>query len=713
MKRTSLPLLGLVLALLPTPLPAGDAVPVEIEADRLEHLPESKTVTASGHIKVMQGAELSLSADQGSYVLDQERVEASGNVQLKLKEDLFTGERVRYDRRTQQGNVEQATMDLAGPGGRGTATTVEQTGPDHLVLHQATFTNCDCTPAPWSIHADHIEVDQTENQAVGRDVTMRLHDVPIFYTPYWRQPVKKVRQSGFLTPSARMSGSTGLELDIPYYFNLAPERDLTLTLHPTTRRGVMGKMQYRYLGPTYQGLLETHALYDTHTEDFRGIGLLDHRQELGPWHLATHLEGVRSRDYLKDFKQELVDDVNRHLESYLTLERLWQQGPGYTHMEAGIRWYQNLEAESDSLTVQRLPYLRLADVRPLSPLGAGWNLESQVKMDDFFQAGDRNATQRLDLDTTLSWEQPLYFGRALARGGVRETAWWNGNQAGVSDPQLNGETTREASHFLARITGEFARPLDGTGWRHTLEPAVQYVMNAATDQSHLPDFDSLAAEFATPSLFADNLLVGEDRISTGQWLAYGITSRLQGRLLEGEAPRELAALTLGRRWAPEGDREYQDDRPQSDWVAALDLAPTPWLTALTAWQYDPFAGRLETADAAIAVRARRDDLISVGYHLDRDVPVTGDELKSEDLKDVTVQAMVRISPEWRWLQTGEYGLNGVGMKEWESGLLYEHECWSLKLAGGRDLGTDTTEHSGSWVGLFITFRGLGEYGFSS
>ncbi len=114
-------------------------------------------------------------------------------------------------------------------------------------LSQVRYTTCPVGNEDWMLQASSINLDTRGEQGVAHSVVMRFKDVPIFYTPYISFPLGEERKSGLLFPSFGHSGNNGFELEVPYYFNLAPNYDLTLTPACCRRAACSSPAQFRYL----------------------------------------------------------------------------------------------------------------------------------------------------------------------------------------------------------------------------------------------------------------------------------------------------------------------------------------------------------------------------------------------------------------------------------------------------------------------------------
>ncbi|MBF0294689.1 MAG: LPS-assembly protein LptD [Magnetococcales bacterium] len=700
-------------------------VPIDFNADHLDIDNKNQRIEAKGKVQVSQPGRMELSADEASYVIDKRVVHATGNVRMERNGDLFTSDKLELDIENRTGSMEKPVADLKGPGGHVAGEHVDFLSQDHYLLRNATYTNCDCEPGAkpsWELTAREVDLDREANTMTAKDVHLRLGDVPVMWVPWWRHPLLPKRQSGLLFPTMRAAGGNGFEADIPYYWDIAPNRDATLTLHPTSRRGMLTKVQYRYMGTDYRGQLDTQNIYDSVEERHRGLTLFQHQQNVGSWALDARLANSQTRDFLHDFPQKkLIDPRERRLESHLEADRLWLRKQGYSNFQTGTAWYQNLDAANDRYTVQRLPYMSFTDDRPLHALGrvvegnaltAGhFQLHGDYKFDSFYQlSGD--AAQRLDLAPELQYWRALPIGHVSGALGLRQTSYLmqgDPNQTGAKDPS----ESREAASLRLRLDMDLARSYGGGAYKHTLEPAIQYAMLSSSNQSGLPNFDSTLRHFSVGNLFDGNLYSGDDRLSAGQWVAYGLTSRLFGRQGSGDV-RNLVTLTVGQRWAPEGDREYQRNHTFSDVVSGVEWNLTDHWTVSLGNRYDQYDNTVRSMDTALSY-SDASSKVAIGYHRNR--PETElvflTEGSTEPVEEVTLQASWRAREHWRFKQDADYSLETSGLKSWRSGIAYDHSCWSIELSGGRELSSQTNKHGGGFIGLYFILKGLGGYGVSS
>ncbi|MBF0184702.1 MAG: LPS-assembly protein LptD [Magnetococcales bacterium] len=728
-------------------------IPVDVEADGLDVDQENRVVSATGNVRLVQTGVMELRADQAQYRINTNQFQAKGKVQLQRRGDLFKAEDLFYDVDKESGSLHKADINLNGPGGLITAEKAEfrseGEGRDFIHLTDTTFTNCECANPPWHFTSPAVEIDRASNRITGNDVRLYAGGVPVMAVPWWRQPLLPIRESGFLMPNFRASHN-GMELELPYYWNIAPNRDATLAVREMTRRGVMGSGQFRYLEPDFHGQIDVKGLYDTVNEEYRGLALLNHKQKLDDWRLNVHLEGSRTRDFINDFEQKLIDPHSRRLESTATVQRYWSPGDSFTQLQSGVNWYQDLEQKNDDHTVQNLPFFYASDSRVLKNIPMSdesvamswgrWRLDSEARLDNFYQlSGDM--TQRLELAPTLHFSKAVPVGTASAMIGVRETAYLlNGdpNQTGID---RNETLHRESAMASVRLDSILSRHFSN-GMLHTIEPSVQYVTNKVSDQSRLPNYDATLRNFTTTGIFAQNLYSGTDRISDAQWVNYSLRSRLLRHQEEGNTFWDHILLTIGQRWAPEGSREFQDGHAFSSIVSGMEIKINDDISSSLALGYNPYRETVESSDLsftmALADKEHRKmqmgantEFVRLGYHFS-DPTVTGSptlgvpnlagwstltglpvsllESSRERVQDMMLNGSTRIHDNWFWNQSATYSLETNGLKSWRTGFVYDHSCWSLLLTGGRDLSNSTKTHSGDFIGVFINLQGLGGVG---
>ena len=236
---------------------AADDHRIHIDTDDAE-FDVDRNAVLNGRVRVRQDAR-TVMADSVTYDDKTGRVSVKGSVDFedpKLRVRSDTG---RYDL-DGAANFDKANFQLMDRNGRGFAKDIDVLPDGKLSLTQVRYTTCPVGNDDWLLQASSLNIDSKAQEGTARNVTMRFKDVPIFYTPYISFPVGDERKSGLLFPSFGHSGNNGFELEVPYYLNLAPNYDLTLTPGLLSARGVQLGGQFRYLSENSHGQLDTTFL---------------------------------------------------------------------------------------------------------------------------------------------------------------------------------------------------------------------------------------------------------------------------------------------------------------------------------------------------------------------------------------------------------------------------------------------------------------------
>ena len=234
--------------------------PVHGEAQSAEYWVDGK-VTLTGNVKLQQGNR-TVTTHQAS--LDTETLEAvlTGGVLFEEPFVAIQGEGAELNLDTKAADLDDVQFFLFQPELRGDAQQLLRDELGTLALKDAEFTRCEPGNNGWRINSSRMTVEEGAIFATARNATVRMKGVPIFYTPYIRFPVSDDRQSGFLFPSIEYSGSEGLDLTLPYYFNLAPNYDATLSPRYIGKRGINLEGEFRHLSSWQTTTLNAAILPD-------------------------------------------------------------------------------------------------------------------------------------------------------------------------------------------------------------------------------------------------------------------------------------------------------------------------------------------------------------------------------------------------------------------------------------------------------------------
>ena len=531
------------------PIADGDHL-IHIETDASTYGLLTKFLTVDGHVIVRQD-QRTVSADSMTYDQNTGKLTVKGKVDFEDPKMRLKSDSGDYDA-LGNADFDEANFQILERHGRGFAQTMSVRPDGTANLEQVRYTTCPVGNQDWMLQASSLDFDTTNQSGVGHGVVMRFKNVPVFYTPYISFPLGDDRKSGVLFPNFGHSTSNGYQLEVPYYFNLAPNYDLTLTPGFMTARGVQIGEQFRYLTESSHGLIE-------------GNFLPDDKQEHGNrtyFHLTdvTDLaEGLRF-----DADVTSVSDVN-----YFSDFTVGSEATSLTFLErrAEVQYYddiwrikgelQNFQTIDSALYDFNRPYSSVPRIDaeglwidPNSRLefaldaNATYFLRKDITDDGIYQAATGNVLStptgaRVDISPELRWsarEAGYFFEPAV---GYHFTQYDLQN-AGAGLPNA---PTRSLPYGRVDAGLVFERDAGSEGQRtQTLEPRVVYSYVPYRNQNELPVFDTALPDLNLTELFRTNRFVGDDRISDANQAAFGLTTRL----FDTASGAQYLSATLGQ-----------------------------------------------------------------------------------------------------------------------------------------------------------------------
>ncbi|MDE2401289.1 MAG: LPS-assembly protein LptD [Burkholderiales bacterium] len=536
---------------LDVPLAGQDrhALPLFFEADNLEGQPDER-VRATGSVRLRQG-DLTLHADEVTHSQADNTARALGHVRINRRGDVFSGPELTLRLDTLEGEFIHPTYRFARTGAGGQADLVEFLGSNRLRATNATYSSCtpentaDGSPGAqdWVLSTRRVTLDVDANEGRAEGAVIRFMGVPILGAPVLTFPLTDARKSGWLPPSFDIDNKSGFELAEPYYWNIAPDKDLTLTPVLATRRGMGLDADYRYLAPHDTGSLHVYGLpNDGVAMRSRGLVDLKHAGDLNTLGSPTvtnydlRWRRVSDDDYWKDFPRGLPSSLTPRLyDSHASIERQisdrdWGLGATQTTLYANIQKWQtlrDLDPSADAATQIINPYQREPQlgVRSRGDTQNGWAWTLQTEFNRFSNTdpaqtgGDRvHAVAQLERPMGSS---SITLTPRLSLRGVSYAL-----DLPLASGQRNATRLIPTASLDSGLTLERPARFFGRDMIQTLEPRALYVYTPYTDQSGLPLFDTAPRDLNQYSIFSENDFTGVDRISDANQVTLGVTSRL-------------------------------------------------------------------------------------------------------------------------------------------------------------------------------------------
>ncbi|MEO7773614.1 MAG: LPS assembly protein LptD [Steroidobacteraceae bacterium] len=675
--------------------PGARIEPIDVTSDHAIFGVDGKA-DVSGRVEVRQG-DRSISADRVAIDSKRNSLEVEGNVTYKDPTLTVSGEAGNYSGGAAE--FRGAQFEMPERPARGTAGALQLDRQGVIKLQDVMYTTCPPDSSDWQIKARSVTLNPSSQTGTSRGAQINFKGVPIIYLPYLSFPIGAARKSGFLFPSIGNSSSGGVQLTMPFYWNIAPQYDLTFEPTLYSRRGVDLGGELRYLSSINTSTLHSNFLPDDHVRgDTRShVQLLSVTELPGDWRLRLDGANVSDVNYFEDFSQGAEGT------SISFLRRLAHLSYRDEHWQAGalLRNYQTIDQQLAPLD---RPYTEM----PRLYGGGRWNtrfgaLPLELGFDSEVVNFQRNAGVtgwRVDSEprAQVRIDQPGYFVRTAL--SVRST------QYSLDDTAVGQDESPSRTLPIASIdTGLlFERPAGSHGKRRvTLEPRLLYLYVPYKNQDALPVFDTGLPDLNLVELFRTNRYVGADRLGDANQVSVGITSRL---FASDSGTRYLSA-TLGQRLYFESPRvllpdEIPQGRNSSDLVAQLELRAYKNWSVDFGLQWDPQQAEAGKSEVRVQYKADGTRVVNLGYRFQRD---RLEQVEASGALPISTQG----AKQWNAYGRVVYSLRDGKSIEQFAGFEYSSCCWGVR-AVARHYVSDRTGERDTGVYLQLELKGLSNVG---
>lgn len=674
---------------------------------------------------MMRKSDMVMRADHMEYTQADDLAKASGNVYINRGGNIYQGERLELKVDAFEGFFEKPTYQFLANGGQGDASRAEFLDDKRLLLRDATYSTCRREGGPswmpdWILKARTLNIDTEEEVGLAEGGVLRFKDVPILAFPEMSFPLTDKRKSGFLPPTVGLDNLNGFETTVPYYWNIAPNRDATFFPTVMTKRGIDMGAEFRYLEPTYNGTLRGSYMPDDKLRDrerwsysARHSGSLDTGiSAVGKLGLNLNLNRVSDDNYWSDFGLQSESLTERLLTNEGSLS--WASGNFSTSIRA-LKW-QTLQ---DAATPIVPPYDRLPQwvgrYARYDVGGFDYSLDAdytQFQADKLLTLQPNAKRSFLTGEISRPWVAPGWF---VTPKLIFNTTNYQFDER-LANGNNNATVTVPTFSLDTGLIFERDTKLFGKNLTQTLEPRAFYVNTPYRDQNFLPIYDAAQNDFNFATVFSENSFSGHDRISDSNLLTLGLTTRF----LNAETAEEYARFGVAQRVrfkdqlvtmpgvAPVTDR-------LSDFLAGASVNwDKRWSTDATV-QYNQKTNRSERA--LLSGRWSPSDYrsISAAYRYRRDQSEQVDvswqwplnDLWGDKGKDL---GSGRGQGEGRWYSVGRlnYSLQENKMVDSVMGFEYDAGCWLGRIVIERlQRSTDTTNQKILFQIEFVGFARLG------
>lgn len=705
--------------------------PVYITADRLNGTTE-QTIVAEGNVELQQ-RDVTLTADKVTYWQLDEEAEAEGNVVLTRPDARITGPKTRVSLEDELGYFEQPEytiqreallrqripqdasnsrplhpnmLDVMAPQrvtttGSGKAERLDMEGEGQYRFTNATYSTC---PAgdnqDWYAQVSDLKLDYDREVGDGSNARIYFKGVPFLYTPVMSFSLNNQRKTGLLAPTIGANSRIGAQYLQPFYWNIAPNMDLTVTSRLMSKRGLQLNGELRYLDYNYSGTSRFEYLpEDTVTNESRYAYAIRHNQTLGNgFSTYLNLNGVSDATYFTDLSTQIsnVSQVNLLRQAALNYNASWWSS------SLILQKYQTLQLPNQPPIVTpyaSLPRLNVKAARYDLPGNLAFDLQGEYVN---FSHPTRLEGQRMMLYPQLSLPLQSTAFYVTPKIGVHATSYSLDRQGSGLPDSIN--RTVPIFSVDSGVTFEREMQWKDSTYTQTLEPRLYYVNIPNRDQSNIPVFDTALANFNFAQIFSENRYVGKDRIGDANQLTAAVTSRL----IDPDTGVELIRAMLGQRYYFSDQRvtlnspgnpnaEVARTERDADLLAAVTglVAPRTYLD--TGVQYNPRDSRTERFNVMARYQPEIGKVLNGGYRYTREM-----------LGQIDISGQWPLGGGWTAMGRYNYSTRDNRIIEVVAGLEYNGGCWAIRGLLQRLSTTAQTETTSFFIQLELSgFSNIG------
>ena len=687
------------------PLPAGQKPATFVLGDSTSGTTD-QDMAAKGSAEVRRNTAV-IKADALHYDQDTDMADAYGQVRVINNGNSFAGPEAHLRVDSSEGYMSAPKYRFNITGGSGSAERVDLLDNERSVFTKGTYTACACADDPaWYIKGSEFDFDTGADEGVAYNSVLFFQGLPVFASPWLSFPLSGARRSGILPPTFSLSSSNGFELSVPYYFNIAPNRDLTITPRVISKRGVQVQSTFRYLSPTYAGSITGEFLpNDRLTRTNRYALYIQHNQNFG-----NGFGGYIYYNKVSDntYPEDLSSSSNQFMNG---TQLLYQQEAGLTYNN-GPWSVLAREQHWQTLTPSVAPYGRepQLNVRYAKYNVGGFDFGAEADYTNFrITTADMTQGQRVMFNPYISYSVvgPGYFVTPKVQWHF---ASYNLNNISNDVPAGTPKNFTESIPTLTFDTGlifDRSVRLFGEDYIQTLEPRLYYVYTPYRNQQSAPLFDTAESDFGLAEIFTPNTFVGNDRIAD----ANRLTAALTTRFINPATGDERARFVIAQQYYFRDQRvtltptQTSTQATHSDLIVGASLKLGAGFASETAFQYNADNNQLVKTSVGFGFSPATGKVLNVAYRYTR----ANTTLDNEPINQVLVSGQWPLAHRVFGVGRFNYDLGGHRIVDGLVGLQYDADCWTLgaglqRYANG--LNTSGQHQSSTRFLAQLTFKGL-------
>ncbi len=653
-------------------------------------LGEEPAMLLSGGVLVRRDDKLA-GADSGRYDPERQALWLDGNVRYEDPGTQILSQHAEFGYLDGRVRFEGAEFSLGSNNARGEADALEINQNGTLQLDNVGYTTCPPGSEDWIMQGASIKLDTRAGVGTAKGMKLRFKGVPILYAPYISFPIGDARKSGILTPEIGSSGRSGNEIRVPYYWNIAPNYDATITPRLLTNRGLQLETRFRYLTRRNEGVVTADYLPDDDIlKRARHQVRFEHRTLFSnAWRNLVSFREVSDSEYFEDLGGSLSISSITHLNRYISFDY-------YGRNLAFFAQVQDYQTIDEAILPDQQPYKRLPQVA----LDGSWDTPLALRF------GISSEVVNFDRDVGITgWRFNAAPRVELPIGGagwfIKPAVELDYTRYDLSNtlPGERADPTRTVPISSLDTGLILERTMANANRIQTIEPRLLYVNIPFENQDELPVFDTITPDINLVQLYRKNRFLGIDRIGDTEQLSFGITSRI----LDVSSGRELMTATIGQ------TRYYRDrmvtlpgqtaaTADTSDYIAQLRFLLWQNVNFDFGHQWGSAVSDTTKSEARLQYAPGNNKVLNLAYRFRKDSLEQGD-----------------LSWSWpvskRWNFVGRYNFSFRDEKVLEQffGLEYESCCWGLRLVSRRHISKRDGTRDSSF-GLQLVLKGMTSVG---
>ncbi|WP_251358180.1 LPS-assembly protein LptD [Kangiella sp. TOML190] len=635
---------------------------------------ENNKAYLSGNVQIRQDDQL-IKADRLVADNTTKSYHTEGELLFASPDIIVEADRLAYQEANGSSQIDNSRFYLYSNNGNGTAESITISDKQLLTLYNSDFSTCPQDQRSWAFESDKIVIDKESGWGEAYGSVVRVADIPVFYLPYITFPIDDRRKTGLLPPAFSNSDRNGVDISAPYYLNLAPNYDLTLSPRYMSKRGTGLDSEFRYLLPTYDGELSFSYLPDDDLADKNpeisdnrwAYSVKHHNQFSESWSAGIDAQKVSDDAYFQDFGGGVTSSNETNLSQQLYLQYLTENW----NFKTQYRDWQLLNTSSHRYKIAP----RIEATRYFQ----GQNYYAQIygqatrfEQDAATQIEDAN---RYHLEPTVGWNLESLYGFIRPKLSVALTHY---RQTEVSGEKQSFDRTLPTFSLDTGLFLEKPLQIGKNSYTQTLEPRLFYLYTPFEDQTGIGVFDTSVPTFNFTELFSRNRFAGIDRIGDSNQISASLTSRFID-----QSGQERVSVTLGGvgyfedRKVTLNDGQAAETIGRSGILAKVNWRWTDDLEIKGGIEWDDREERTQRGLLMLSYQPKPNHILNLGHRVRRNF--------DRQLEDIELAAAWPISENWRIL--GRYSRDLAENRTNESffGLEYESCCWAVRVVSRRYL----------------------------